>query len=224
MPSSSLLQSVLRMCVKIWSLLRPDGNDHVRNDEDGDDNGNDDDDGGDDDCVEIGCGWRGADLKSYQPWGTGVREWSWCAPKTKLFYQKGKSHLQFCWTNAAPSLAEELTSLKLIFCKTFHTSWIEKPESNVNTKFLHQIFFTYNYSAPYKGFYACYTRKRFLHQIFFVESVKVLNALGPLCLWQYLHDLLPPTTFCIWFFSHKIFFAPNDYFWKECVIFVEQNK
>ena len=35
--------------------------------EDGDDNGNDDDDGGDDDCVEIGCGWRGADLKSYQP-------------------------------------------------------------------------------------------------------------------------------------------------------------
>ena len=125
------------MCVKIWSLLRPDDDDHVRDYEDGDYNGNDDDDGGDndDDCVEIGCGWRGADLKSYQPWGTGVREWLWCALKTKLLYQKGKIHLQFCWTNAAPSLAEELTSLKLIFCKTFHTSWIEKPESNVNTKF-----------------------------------------------------------------------------------------
>ena len=129
MPTSSLLQPVLRMCVKIWSLLRPDDDDHVRDD--------DDDDGGDndDDCVQIGCGWRGADLKSYQAWGTGVREWSWCAHKTKLLYQKGKIYLQFCWTNAAPSLAEELTSLKLIFCKTFHTSWIEKPESNVNTKF-----------------------------------------------------------------------------------------
>ena len=123
------------MCVKIWSLLRPDDDDHVRDDEDGDYNGNDDDDRGDDDFVEIGCGLRGADLKSYQPWGTGVREWSSCAHKTKLLYQKSNIYFQFCWTNAAPSLAEELTSLKLIFCKTFHTSWIEKPESNVNTKF-----------------------------------------------------------------------------------------
>ena len=71
-----------------------------------------------------------------------------------FFYQKGKIHLQFCSTNAAPSLAEKLTSLKLIFCKTFHTSWIEKPVSNVGTKFKHQIFFTFDHFAPYQGSYA----------------------------------------------------------------------